>query len=77
MTGSSPPRTSVWERSRSTVPGQAFAPGLAFVLAAVAEFRRANAAAERYEQLRRTARACDVPEASPTRRVYVEFYSDR
>jgi hypothetical protein len=77
MTSSSPPHSSVWERSRPTVPGQIFAPVLAFVLAVAAEFRRATAAAERYEQLRRTARACDDPEASPARRVYVEFYSGR
>jgi hypothetical protein len=59
------------------MPGQAFAPGLAFVLAVAAEFRRATAATERYEQLRRTVRACDDPAANPARRVYVEFYSDR
>lgn len=76
MTSSSPARTSVRERSRSTVPSQAFASGLALVLAVAAEFRRANAAAERYEQLRRTVCTCDDLAASPTRRVYAEFYSD-
>jgi hypothetical protein len=77
MTSSSPLRLSVWERSRSTVPGQSCAPGLAFALAVAAEFRRAIAASERYEHLKRTARACDDPEASPARRVYMEFYRDR
>jgi hypothetical protein len=52
------------------------APVFAFVLAVVAEFRRAVAAMERYEQLRYTARACDDPDASPARRVYVEFYAE-
>jgi hypothetical protein len=46
------------------------------VLAVVAEFRRAVAAAERYEQLRCTARACNDPDASPARRVYAEFYAE-
>jgi hypothetical protein len=59
------------------MPSQAFAPGLAFVLALASEFRRATAAAERYEQLKCTARASDDPETSPARRIYVEFYSDR
>ena len=59
------------------MPSQAFAPGLAFVLAVASEFRRATAAAERYEQLKCTARASDAPETSPARRIYVEFYSDR
>ena len=52
------------------------APVFAYVLAIVAEFRRAVAATERYEQLRYTARACDHPDASLARRVYVEFYAD-
>jgi hypothetical protein len=51
------------------------APVFAYVLAIVAEFRRAVAATERYEQLRRTARSC--PDANAARRVYVEFYADR
>lgn len=76
MTTSLPPRNSVWERTGSIVPDQAFAPGLAFVLAVAAEFRRATAAAGRYEQLRRMARAYDDPEAGPARQVYVEFYSN-
>jgi hypothetical protein len=33
-------------------------------------------AKERYEQLRRTARACDDAAASSARRICVEFYSD-
>jgi hypothetical protein len=53
------------------------APVFAYVLAVVAEFRRAVAATERYERLRLTARACDDADASPARRVYVEFYADR
>jgi hypothetical protein len=51
------------------------APLFAFVLAVVAEFRRAAAAAERYEELRYAARACNDPDASPARRVYREFYA--
>jgi hypothetical protein len=76
MTASSPPRISVWVRHRSAIPVRTFAPALAFIVAVAAEFRRATAATKRYEQLRRTARACSDPEASPTRRVYLEFYSD-
>ena len=74
MTDPSPP-ISVWERSGSTLLGQAIAPGLAFVLTVAAEFRRATAATARYKQLRRTA--ADPPGASPARRVYMEFYSGR
>ena len=72
---------TVWERSRCFVSdrifGRTFASGLAFVVAAAAEYRRATAAAERYEQLRGAARTCDDPEASPARRTYAEFYSGR
>jgi len=49
----------------------------AYVLAIVAEFRRAVAATERYEQLRGTAHPCDGPDANAARRIYVEFYADR
>jgi hypothetical protein len=52
-------------------------PVIAVVLAVVAEFRRAAAATERYEQLRHTAHACNGPDASPARRVYLEFYTLR
>jgi hypothetical protein len=76
MTSSSPPRISFWERSCSTLPDQAFASGLAFILAVAAEFGRAAAAAHRYERLRRRAGACDHPDASPARRIYTQFYSD-
>ena len=71
------PRISVWDRSRSAVPAQAFAAGLALVLAIATEYRRAVAAAHHYERLKRAARAPDDPAASPARRVYVEFYSGR
>lgn len=47
-----PPRGAV-ARSRAALPGQAFVPGWAFVLAVAAEWRRATAAAHRYEQLKR------------------------
>jgi hypothetical protein len=58
------------------VPARAFAPGLAIVLGLAAEFRRANAATERFEQLRGTARAREDAETSPARRVFVEFYAE-
>ena len=57
--------------------GAAFAPGLAFVLAIATEFRRAVAAAHRYERLQRTAIAGDDPAVSTARRIYMEFYADR
>jgi hypothetical protein len=55
---------------------QAFAPGLAFVLAIATEFRRAAAATHRYERLQCMARARDDPAVSTARRIYMEFYSD-
>jgi hypothetical protein len=56
--------------------GQAFARGSAFVIAVAAEFRRAMAAAHRYEQLKRMARARDKPATDAARRIFLEFYSD-
>lgn len=50
---------------------------LMFVLAVTAEFVRANAATERYEQLRLAICTRDDPNASPARRVFVEFYAGR
>jgi hypothetical protein len=76
MAGSSG-HISVWDRRRTAAPRRAVAPGWAFVLALAAEFRRATAAAGRYERLRCTAQAAGHPEASPARRVYAEFYSGR
>ena len=76
MTSSSPPLASVWKLSRSTLPGQAFAPLLPFVLAIAEEFSRATAAAHRYEQLKRMARAYDDRAADVARRIFMEFYSD-
>jgi hypothetical protein len=57
------------------VPGQAFAAVWAFVLALAEEYRRATAAAHRYEQLRRMARTRDDPETNAARRIYLEFYA--
>lgn len=57
------------------MPSQAIAAGWAFVLAVAEEFRRATAAAHRYEQLKRMARAGDEPELNAARRIYTEFYS--
>lgn len=68
-----PLRTSAPTWQRATVPDQAFA----FIRAIAFEFRRAIAAASRYEQLRLKRRACDDPDADPARRIYLEFYSDR
>jgi hypothetical protein len=70
MTISSPPRVSIWERSRSVVPG------LAFVLATAAEYRRAAAASYRYEELKRMSRPRNDPAANASRQIYAEFYSD-
>ena len=50
-------------------------PIFGFALAIIAEFRRAVAATERYEQLRYTVRACNSPDASLARRIYLEFYA--
>jgi hypothetical protein len=73
----SPFGRSVWERNLLPGPARASPPGWAFVLAVAAEFRRATAATELYQQLRcTTARGCDDPDAGPARRVYLEFYSD-
>ena len=49
---------------------------IAFVLAIIAEFRRAVAAANRYEQARCTMHTCNDPDAGPARRVYLEFYAE-
>jgi hypothetical protein len=76
MAGSSQ-HISVWDGRRPTAPRQAVVPGFAVVFAIAAEFRRATAAAGRYERLRRTAPVHPDPEGSPARRVYVEFYSGR
>jgi hypothetical protein len=79
MTSSSPPRTPVWGRRRSAVPAHAFAQGLAFVLAVAAEFRRAAAAEQRYEDLKHNGAAAFAREgivrADVPRRVFEEFYS--
>jgi hypothetical protein len=53
------------------------APVFRLVLAIIAEFRRAIAATERYEQLRYSARASNDIDADAARRVYVEFYAER
>jgi hypothetical protein len=65
--------TSVWPRQYPAASDQA----LAFIRAVSFEFRRAMAAAHRYEELRLTTRACHEPDAYPARQVYLEFYSDR
>jgi len=44
-------------------------------VALAGEYRRATAAAYRYEQLKRRPRARDDPETSVARRIYLEFYS--
>jgi hypothetical protein len=72
MKSAAPLRTSIWTRRHTTGPDQIFA----FILVVALEFRRAIAAASRYEQLRLKRRACDDPEAQPARRVFLEFYSD-
>ena len=77
MTGSSPPVASVWKPNHSTLSGPAFAPLLPFVLAIAEEFSRANAAAYRYEQLKRRARAHDDRKADVARHIFMEFYSGR
>jgi hypothetical protein len=76
MPSLSSPRASANKRRFSAVPGQAIAHGLAFVRVIAAEFRCAIAAAHRYDQLKRMAGEFDPP-ASPSRRIYMEFYSDR
>lgn len=77
MASSSSPRTSVWKLSRFTLSGQAFAPLLPFVLAIAEEFSRATAAAHRYEQLKRMARAHGDSETDVARRIFMEFYSGK
>jgi hypothetical protein len=52
------------------------APGWAHVVALAEEFRRAIAAAHRYGELKRMARAGDGPEVDVARRIFTEFYSD-
>lgn len=73
MKRTAPLSTSVWVRPPASVPDQV----LAYILAVVAELRRAIAAASRYEQLRLKRRASDDPDADPARRTFREFYSDR
>jgi hypothetical protein len=63
-------RTPVRVRWHATLPDQVFA----FMRAIASEFRRAIAAASRYDQLRLKPRAGDDP--PPARRTYLEFYSD-
>jgi hypothetical protein len=75
-TTSSPPRASVWERSRSAVPAELLASGLAFVLVVAAEFSRAIAAARRYDQLKKRSAPTQRTAANIARRIYMEFYSD-
>jgi len=70
MRSSSRPYAAVGTRQCTTVPIFVFA------LAVIAEFRRAVAATERYEQLRYTARARNRPAANLARRIYTEFYAD-
>jgi hypothetical protein len=72
MTRSSRAGELGWRRRCSTVAHQM----LVVIFAVAAEFERANAAMERYEQLRVAMRARCDPNASPARRVYVEFYAD-
>jgi hypothetical protein len=68
---------SIWKRSRHFVPsGRTLASGFEFVGAVAAEFRRAIAAARRYDQLKGQARARGNSAADPSRQVYLEFYSD-
>ena len=73
MKSDAPIRTSPWARQHSTVPDQLFG----FVRAVAVEYARAAAAASRYEQLRRTPRDSDDPDAHPARRTYREFYAGR
>ena len=75
MMSSSPPHTSVWKLSCFTLSGEVFARVLPFVLAIAEEFSRATAAARRYEQLKRMARAHGDSEADVARRIFMEFYS--
>lgn len=65
-------RAVVWAHSRSAVPAS---PG-SLVLAVVAEFTKAVAAAHRYERLKHLALEGDDPAATSARRIYMEFYSD-
>jgi hypothetical protein len=53
----------------------AFASGWAHLVAIAEEFRRAIAAAHRYEELKRMAGASG-PEVNVARRIYIEFYAD-
>jgi hypothetical protein len=76
MTASSSPHASVWERSRSAIPAELLASGLAFVLVVAAEFSRAIAAAHRYDQLKTSSAPTWRPAANTARRIYMEFYSD-
>jgi hypothetical protein len=76
VTGSSPPRTLVWEWRRSAVWAQTVTSGWAFVLTIAAEHRRATAATQRYEELKRKSHQRDDPVADIARRIYAEFYSD-
>lgn len=72
MRSSSRSYISVGAGQRAAMPALA----IAFVLAIIAEFRRAVAAANRYEQARCTMHTCNDPDAGPARRVYLEFYAE-
>ena len=74
-TALAPPEEPAYAAPAAT--GPAVARGWAFVVVLAAEFRRAMAAARRYEELKDTAHGDDDPEAGPARRVYLEFYSTR
>jgi hypothetical protein len=54
-------------------------PGLTFLLAVLAEFQRARAAEQRYEDLRRASAAAlardDIVPTDLPRRIFEEFYS--
>jgi hypothetical protein len=73
MKSNAPFRTLPWVRQHATVPDRA----IVSLLAVASEFRRAIAAASRYEQLRLKPRAFDDPDAHPARRIYREFYSGK
>jgi hypothetical protein len=62
-------RTPVPVRPHVTRPDQ-----FSLFRAIASEFRRAVAAARRYDQLRRKPRADDDP--PPARRTYLEFYAE-
>lgn len=63
-----------WERNPLA---RFFGHGLEFVPAIVMEFRRATAAAHRFQELKHTTRGGNNPAGDAARRIYQEFYADQ